>query len=94
MLVPDMRQLGDVYTKVEFRQHKDAKPQFVEEFIIQWNMYCDDIEKGQIGKGITEDQLDNDLSADQQMQLYELMKETTKPAPQFAMQDPFGQKKS
>ena len=28
--------------------------------------------------------LENDLTADQQVQLYELMKETTKPAPQFS----------
>ena len=30
------------------------------------------------------DLLEKDLSADQQMQLYELMKETTKPAPQYS----------
>ena len=43
--------------------------------------------KGQnvkFGKPISVDLLEKDLSADQQVQLYELMKETTKPAPQFS----------
>ena len=43
--------------------------------------------KGQnvkFGKSISVDLLEKDLSADQQVQLYELMKETTKPAPQFS----------
>jgi len=31
--------------------------------------------------------LENDLTADQQVQLYELMNETTKPAPQFMIKD-------
>ena len=35
-------------------------------------------------KAISVDLLEKDLSADQQMQLYELMKETTKPAPQYS----------
>ena len=37
-----------------------------------------------VGKEISIDLVENDLSADQQVQLYELMKETTKPAPQFS----------
>ena len=43
--------------------------------------------KGQnvkFGKPISVDLLEKDLSADQQVRLYELMKETTKPAPQFS----------
>ena len=43
--------------------------------------------KGQnvkFGKPISVDLLEKDLSADQQVQLYEIMKETTKPAPQFS----------
>ena len=40
--------------------------------------------KVKFGKQISVDLLEKDLSADQQIQLYELMKETTKPAPQFS----------
>jgi hypothetical protein len=38
----DLRHLGDVYVKVEFRQHKDAGPQFVEQFITEWSKYCEE----------------------------------------------------
>ena len=41
LLPHDMKHLGDVYVKVEFRQHKDAKPQFVKQFIEEWTKYCE-----------------------------------------------------
>ena len=41
LLPHDMKHLGDVYVKVEFRQHKDAKPQFVKQFIQEWTKYCE-----------------------------------------------------
>ena len=120
ILPVDLKHLGDVYVKVEFRQHKTAGAKFVEEFCTQWESYASDLEskessrlhdinitlcltrvglslkrkkakemenKGQnvkFGKPISVDLLEKDLSADQQVQLYELMKETTKPAPQFS----------
>ena len=43
VLPPDLRHLGDVYVKVEFRQHKDAGPQFVEQFIREWSKYCEEL---------------------------------------------------
>ena len=118
ILPVDLKHLGDVYVKVEFRQHKTAGAKFVEEFCTQWEAYASDLEskessklinlalksliKGRclnrkkakemenkdkqvkFGKQISVDLLEKDLSADQQIQLYELMKETTKPAPQFS----------
>jgi len=86
LLPHDMKHLGDVYVKVEFRQHKDAKPQFVRQFIQEWTKYCENIEAND-PKRLSVETLENELSADQQMQLYELMKETTKPAPQFQIED-------
>merc|ERR1712173_61208 len=90
----DLKHFGDVYVKVEFRQHRDAKAEFIPEFVKQWELYAADLEsqtkasedskKIKFGKPISVDLLEKDLSADQQMQLYELMKETTKPAPQYS----------
>lgn len=118
ILPVDLKHLGDVYVKVEFRQHKTAGAKFVEEFCTQWEAYASDLESKEssklinlalksliegpclkrkkakemenkdkqvkFGKQISVDLLEKDLSADQQIQLYELMKETTKPAPQFS----------
>merc|ERR1711962_946400 len=95
ILPVDLKHLGDVYVKVEFRQHKTAGAKFVEEFCTQWESYATDLESKakemenegknvKFGKQISVDLLEKDLSADQQVQLYELMKETTKPAPQFS----------
>ena len=44
-------------------------------------------DKKSFGKQLSVETLERDLSADQQVQLYELMKETTKPAPQFMVKN-------
>ena len=40
-LPPDMKNLGDVYVKVEFRQHKNAKKEFIPQFMQEWTKYCE-----------------------------------------------------
>ena len=50
---------------------------------ISYILHCRSEYKAEV-QAISVDLLEKDLSADQQMQLYELMKETTKPAPQFS----------
>ena len=72
----DLRHFGDVYVKVEFRQHKNANEKFIPEFISQWEAYCENLEadavkseeKADFGRPISVDLLENDLSADQQVQ--------------------------
>ena len=62
--------------QVEFRQHKKASQKFIPEFIRQWEQYAEDLErdakrmeeKPDFGKPISVDLLENDLTADQQMQ--------------------------
>ena len=44
ILPVDLKHLGDVYVKVEFRQHKTAGAKFVEEFCTQWESYASDLE--------------------------------------------------
>lgn len=44
ILPVDLKHLGDVYVKVEFRQHKTAGAKFVEEFCTQWEAYASDLE--------------------------------------------------
>lgn len=43
--------------------------------------------KERFGKSIPVEVLEKDMTPDQQVQLYELMKETNKPAPQFMIKD-------
>ena len=38
-LPPEMRALGDRYVKEEFRQHKNAKPEFLARFFDEWEKY-------------------------------------------------------
>ena len=67
---------SDVYAKVEFRQHKDANEKFIPGFISAWEAYCENLEadaaksgqKADFGRAISVDLLENDLSADQQVQ--------------------------
>merc|ERR1711990_482438 len=44
----DLKHFGDVYVKVEFRQHRDAKAEFLPEFIKQWTLYAQDLEEQSI----------------------------------------------
>ena len=40
----DLRHFGDVYAKVEFRQHKKANEKFIPQFVAQWTEYCENLE--------------------------------------------------
>ena len=41
------RLLGDSYVKKEFRDHKNAKPEFVNSFAQEWTQYCSFLETQQ-----------------------------------------------
>ena len=71
------REISEItHIKVEFRQHKKASQKFIPEFIRQWEEYAENLErdaqrmedKPDFGKPISVDLLENDLTADQQMQ--------------------------
>lgn len=40
-----MKEIGDKYVKEEFRQHKEASPEFVEQFLREWKQYASTLEK-------------------------------------------------
>ena len=75
----DLKHFGDVYVKVEFRQHKNASEKFIPEFIGQWEEYCSNLEldaakseqgnKADFGRSVTLDLVENDLTGDQQVQV-------------------------
>ncbi|CAH8528168.1 unnamed protein product [Schistosoma guineensis] len=35
-----LREIGDKYVKTEFKKHKDAKPEFVQPFMVEWTKYA------------------------------------------------------
>ncbi|KAJ8517391.1 hypothetical protein ONZ45_g4404 [Pleurotus djamor] len=77
----EMRSLGDVYVKAEFRRHKEVtNPVHIMGFLSQWKMYLDQIPKGPDGRDFAGKPLDPTLvekmSAEQLGQLYELMHAT------------------
>ena len=40
-----MQKVGDKYVKEEFRQHKGASEEFVTQFMKQWELYVETLEK-------------------------------------------------
>ena len=40
-LPADQQALGDAYVKAEFKQHRNAGPEFVEKFMSEWTSYRD-----------------------------------------------------
>ena len=40
-----MKEIGDKYVKEEFRQHKEASTEFVEQFLQEWKRYASTLEK-------------------------------------------------
>ena len=40
-----MKEIGDKYVKEEFRQHKEASTEFVEQFLQEWKQYARTLEK-------------------------------------------------
>ena len=92
----DLKTLGDLYVKSEFKLHKNCAPDFVPQFVQQWTAYATNLhkqlensssEKKSLGKDLMPEHLDT-FSEDQILQLIELMKETTKVNRQFNIKDP------
>lgn len=99
-LPPDLKAIGDQYCKAEFKLHKNAAPEYVVPFMKQWEEYAKTLEvqlatscseedrfKPEVGANLPENILDESFSSDQVLQLHELMKETTKPNPQFNIKE-------
>ena len=91
----DLKSLGNLYVKSEFKRHKACAAEFVPQFMQQWTSYAANLhqqlqdtspDKVDIGKNIAPESLDS-LSEDQILQLIELMKETTKENRQFNIKD-------
>ena len=70
------RKLGDSYLKKEFRDHRNAKPEFVKGFIEEWSRYADDLaRRGDAGKDLSADVLTK-MSPEQKAMLAKLRQET------------------
>ena len=92
----DLKTLGDLYVKSEFKQHKNCAAELVPQFMQQWTAYAAQLhqqletsssEKTDVGQDIPVEGFDR-FSKDQLLQLVELMKETTKENRQFNVKDP------
>ena len=83
-LPPALRKLGDQYAKDEFRRNRDANQIQAFEFMKEWTMYCDTMEKQiqseaeRLGVELDEKDID-EFSQEQLGQLYELQQEAKKP---------------
>lgn len=82
-LPSEMRQLGDSYTRAEFKKHKGAKPQFIPGFVAEWTRYVELIEAqaaatasatSPIGRELSPSEL-GALSDEQRVQLKTLRQE-------------------
>mmetsp|Transcript_7451 Transcript_7451/g.8565 ORF Transcript_7451/g.8565 Transcript_7451/m.8565 type:complete len:109 (-) Transcript_7451:1322-1648(-) len=75
-----MRQMGDSYIKKEFRDHQDAKPEFVGPFIREWTKYADTLESQanngeKFGQDLDEE-TKSKLSEEQRLQIQRLERES------------------
>lgn len=92
----DLKTLGDLYVKSEFRLHKNCSPDIVPQFMQQWTLYARNLHQQldsqlsghtlDVGDDLSLESIDF-LSEDQVHQLIELMKETTKQNRQFNIKD-------
>ncbi|KAJ8273843.1 hypothetical protein GJAV_G00106100 [Gymnothorax javanicus] len=95
----DLRALGDQYVKDEFRRNKSAKPSEVKSFMAEWENYretlqmqvLETVDRGTpkgvpYGAHLSEEKL-KQFQEQQFGQLYQLMLESTKPSPQFEIQE-------
>ncbi|KAF4100197.1 succinate dehydrogenase assembly factor 3, mitochondrial [Onychostoma macrolepis] len=92
----DLRALGDQYVKDEFRRHKTASAEEATRFMVEWQNYKDTLQtqvleavghkKLEFGSVLPEEKL-KDFQDEQIGQLYELMRESTKPNRQFDIQE-------
>ena len=78
-----MRAMGDDYVRSEFMQHKNAKPEFVEQFMDQWGEYAEMLEAQRsqedgitFGKHMSEEEF-NALTDEQKAQLQKVRKEAS-----------------
>lgn len=76
-----MRELGDNYTRSEFKLHKSAKIGQVKEFVRQWKEYMYAVElqakQGQIGRDLDEAKIEV-LNDEQRSKLSKLKEEAYK----------------
>ncbi|KAJ7577958.1 hypothetical protein C8J56DRAFT_363086 [Mycena floridula] len=79
-LPQEMRALGDVYIKAEFRRHRAiTNPQHILGFLVQWKIYLDELPR-EAGAPFVGKKLDptvfEKMSPEQLGQLYELLNAT------------------
>lgn len=76
-----MKGIGDAYVKQEFQFHKNVEPGAqLQQFMAGWNKYLLQIQKQRLSQGkfndaISEEQIKNKLSAEQQEKLNQLKTE-------------------
>jgi len=83
----ELRMLGDLYVKDEFRRHRGVEPHYVSQFVEGWTQYAEHLEQSNAQAKTTQApkygcpigrQLDQ-LSDEQVQQLYVLKEETSRP---------------
>eukprot|EP00614_Pseudopedinella_elastica_P005604 CAMPEP_0172608976 /NCGR_PEP_ID=MMETSP1068-20121228/29018_1 /TAXON_ID=35684 /ORGANISM="Pseudopedinella elastica, Strain CCMP716" /LENGTH=84 /DNA_ID=CAMNT_0013412395 /DNA_START=210 /DNA_END=464 /DNA_ORIENTATION=+ len=76
-----MRELGDAYVKREFRQHQNAKPEFLPGFFSAWESYVKDLsakdESAGFGRPIESKKM-NAMTEEQRMNMEKLKDEARK----------------
>lgn len=76
-LPPDMRYLGDLYVKAEFKLHKDTdNPLYIVGFLTQWQDYLRQLDTGEWAQGKMLKHDFDKMLPEQVHQLYELMQAT------------------
>lgn len=72
---PQKMMLANRYVKKEFRDHRGAKPEFVKEFLREWNKYAIDLQNmGEIGRDLPS-KVVSEMSPDQRSMLAKLERE-------------------
>merc|ERR1712117_378538 len=87
----ELRAFADMYSRVEFRRHKDCDPKFIPEFMKEWETYAKQTEESLQGNRVLGADLDpkavENMDATQLEQILDLYQETQKSQYQFIVVD-------
>lgn len=67
-----MRNIGDEYVRNEFKLHKNAKPEFLNKFFTEWELYLFTIRSSKDKYGVDLNDRAKDLTKEQQIKLQDL----------------------
>ena len=87
----ELRAFADMYSRVEFRRHKDCDPKFIPEFMNEWEKYATQTEESIQGNRVLGADLDpksvETMDPTQLEQIIDLYEETQKSQYQFLVVD-------